>query len=121
MSEGCLGVLQAYQLLQQQQQTATGATEDVRVTFMAPAPPPADPRWLAFAVKYGEFLLSAQAADGSIAGEWGWGDDSVPGMHHRTRTRIHSICKYLKVAGRAQIRQGRGTLNVFTELLVSPT
>ena len=45
MSEGCLGVLQAYQLIGQ-------------------------PSWLKFAAQYGDFLLSVQAPDGSIAGEW---------------------------------------------------
>jgi hypothetical protein len=49
MSEGCHGVLQAYQLLE-------GSARQ--------------PRWLEFAVQYGEFLLSVQAPDGSIAGEW---------------------------------------------------
>eukprot|EP01044_Picomonas_judraskeda_P010277 COSAG03_NODE_1309_length_4346_cov_3.897339_5_plen_186_part_00 len=57
MSEGCLGVLQSYEVLY----------------TLRP-----QPHWLAFVVAYGEFLLAAQAEDGSIAGEWGWSESRRP-------------------------------------------
>ena len=64
MSDGCQGVVDAWRLMQSNHSPRGG-----------PQSPRADPKpeWLAFARKYGDFLVANQAMDGSIAGEsLGW-------------------------------------------------
>ena len=60
MSDGCQGVVDAWRLMQSNHSPRGG-----------PQSPRADPKpeWLAFARKYGDFLVANQAMDGSIAGE----------------------------------------------------
>jgi hypothetical protein len=56
MSDGALGVLDAWRLMQHRKEGGGDPK----------------PEWLAFARKHGDFLVRVQAADGSIAGEWAW-------------------------------------------------
>ena len=58
MSDGALGVLDAWRLMQQRRRVEGDGDPK--------------PEWLAFARKHGDFLVRVQAADGSIAGEWAW-------------------------------------------------
>jgi hypothetical protein len=74
MSDGAIGVLHSWSLMQRQRQKQRhGATAST--TQSSPDP---KPEWLAFARRHGDFLVRAQQDDGSIAGEWSW-DGQVSG------------------------------------------